>query len=533
MQQVRKLKPAARSRMTAGKRARNRRSAEQMLVELKQRLREISDLTAAGDVLNWDQATYMPEGGAGARGRQRAMLCRLAHERAVAPALGRLIDALAHYGESLPYDSDDASLIRVARREYQKKIKIPPEHVARATAHSSTSYDVWTRARPANDFAAMVPYLERTLDLSREYSSYFAPNKHVADPHIDDADEGMTTASTRKLFSELKRELVPMVHAICEQPAADDSSLRQSFAKAAQFDFALHVAESFGYDLRRGRLDLTHHPFCIRFSAGDVRVTTRVNENDLGDALFSTLHEAGHAMYEQGISAAVDGTPLGQGVSAGVHESQSRLWENVVARSRGFWEHFYPLLQRVFAKQLSSVPLATFHRAINKVARSLIRTDADEVTYNLHIMLRFDLEIKLLGGELRVKDLTEAWHAAMQADLGIAPSNDRDGCLQDAHWYSSYIGGQFQSYTIGNILSAQFYAAALKAHPEIPQEIASGEFVTLRGWLRDNLYRHGRKFAPSDLVERATGTVMQMRPYFEYLCEKYSALYRPPANMSE
>jgi carboxypeptidase Taq len=356
-----------------------------MLVELKQRLREISDLSAAGDVLNWDQATYMPEGGAGARSRQRATLNRLAHERAVEPALGRLIDALTHYGETLPYDSDDASLIRVARRDFQKKIKIPSDHVERATAHCSASYDAWTRARPASDFATMVPYLERTLDLSREYSWYFAPYKHVADPHIDDADEGLTTASIRQLFGELKRQLVPMVCAICEQPAADDSSLRQTFAKTAQFDFALHVAECLGYDLKRGRLDLTHHPFCTRFATGDVRITTCVNENDLGDALFSTLHEAGHAMYEQAVSATLDGTPLGQGVSAGVHESQSRLWENVVGRGRGFWEYFYPRLQRTFAEQLLPVPLAAFHRAINKVARSLIRTDADELTYNLHI----------------------------------------------------------------------------------------------------------------------------------------------------
>src|SRR3974377_1602908 len=356
----RKLKRVPRSRMTAGKLARNRRPAEQMLVELKRRLREISDLNAAGDVLNWDQATYMPEGGAGARGRQRAMLNRLAHERAVAPALGRLIDALARYGETLPYASDDASLIRVARREYQKKIKIPPDHVERATAHSSASYDAWTRARPANDFAAMVPYLERTLDLSREYSSYFAPYRHIADPHIDDADEGMTTASILELFGELRQQLVPVVRSICEQSAPDDSSLRQTFAQAAQLDFALRVVECLGYDLKRGRGDLTHHPFSTRFSAGDVRITTHVNENDLGDAFFSTLHEAGHAMYEQGISASLDGTPLGQGASAGVPESQSRLWENVVARSRGFWEHFYPLLQLIFAEQLSPVPLHAF-----------------------------------------------------------------------------------------------------------------------------------------------------------------------------
>jgi carboxypeptidase Taq len=283
-----------------------------------------------------------------------------------------------------------------------------------------------------------------------------------------------------------------------------------------------------GYDLKRGRLDLTHHPFCTRFSAGDVRITTRIDENELGDALFSTLHEAGHAMYEQGVRAELDGTPLGHGASAGVHESQSRLWENVVGRSRGFWEYFYPSLQRIFAEQLSRVPLAAFHRAINKVARSLIRTDADELTYNLHIILRFDIELKMLKGQLPVRDLPEAWREALQADLGIAPSDDRDGCLQDAHWYSGYIGGRFQSYAIGNILSAQFYGAALKAHPGIPHEVAKGEFATLHTWLRDNLYRHGSKFAPNDIVERATGAVMQMRPYLEYLHEKYSALYQLP-----
>jgi carboxypeptidase Taq len=296
---------------------RNRRSAEQMLAELKRRLREISDLIAAADLLNWDQATYMPEGGAPARGRQRAILNRLAHERSVEPALGRLLDALARYGENLPYDGDDASLIRVARREYQKKIKIPADHIARVTEHWSASYDAWTRARPANDFASLVPFLERTLGLSREYSAYFEPYRHIADPHIDDADEGMTAASIGALFDELKRELVPMVQAICAQRHADDCSLRQPFAKAAQLDFALSVARSLGYDLKRGRLDLTHHPFCSRFSAGDIRITTRVNDDDLGDALFSTLHEAGHAMYEQAVDTALDGTPLGQGVPLG------------------------------------------------------------------------------------------------------------------------------------------------------------------------------------------------------------------------
>jgi carboxypeptidase Taq len=519
---------AARVRRRAKAARPSRRSREDMLAELKARLREIADLRAANAVLSWDQATFMPEGGAAARGRQIAMLSRLAHERSVAPEIGRLIEALIPYGESLPNTCDDACLIRVARREFEKAIKVPAEYVERANAHGSASYQEWTRARPANDFQSMVPYLERTLDLSREYSEFFAPYAHVADPLIDDADEGMTAASVRKLFGELRSGLLPLVDAICDQPQADDSCLRQQFAEGGQLEFARHAAERMGYDFRRGRLDLTHHPFCTKFSAGDVRITTRVNERDLGDALFSTLHEAGHAMYEQAVDPALAGTPLGHGVSAGVHESQSRLWENIVARSRGFWEHFYPLLQRAFAQPLAGVPLETFHRAINKVARSLIRTDADEVTYNLHVMLRFDLELRMLEGRLAVKDLAEAWRAAMQADLRVPPPDDRTGCLQDVHWYSGAIGGAFHSYTIGNILAAQFFAAALQAHPQIPGEIARGEFATLYGWLRDNIYRHGSKFPPNELVRRAAGSAMSMQPYLGYLREKYGGLYRLP-----
>lgn len=512
-----------------GRAAPQRRSPEDMLVELKARLREISDLRAAGAVLGWDQATFMPEAGAPARGRQMAMLSRLAHERSAAPDLGRLIEALIPYAEGLPPAADDACLIRVARRDFERAIKVPADYVARASAHGSASYQEWTRARPANDFKSMVPYLEKTLDLSREYSEFFAPYDHVADPHIDDADEGMRAASVGKLFAELRRGLLPLVDAICAQPEADDSCLRREFASSGQLEFARQAAERIGYDYRRGRLDLTHHPFCTKFSAGDVRITTRVNGRDLGDALFSTLHESGHAMYEQGVDQALAGTPLGHGVSAGVHESQSRLWENIVARSRGFWEHFYPLLQRAFVERLSDVPLDAFHRAINKVARSLIRTDADEVTYNLHVMLRFDLELRMLEGKLAVKDLAQAWRAAMQADLRVAPADDRDGCLQDVHWYSGAIGGAFHSYTIGNILAAQFYAAALRAHPEIPGETARGTFATLHGWLRETIYRHGSKFPPDALVRRATGAAMSMQPYLGYLREKYGALYRLPA----
>jgi carboxypeptidase Taq len=512
------------------KRGRDRRSAETKLAELERRLLEIGDLSSAGAVLGWDQATYMPKGGAPARSRQGATLSRLAHEKLTDPALGKLLDDLAPHAERLPYDSAAASLVRIVRRDFDKATRVPAEFVARWSAFSSASYDAWTRARPANDFATMRPLLEKALDFSRQYADFFAPYAHIADPLIDGPDEGMTTASVLALFKELRAGLVPVVRAIAEQEPADDSCLRGSFPEAAQMEFGLDVIKRFGYDLDRGRLDKTHHPFCTKFSAGDVRITTRVRADNIGEALFSTLHEAGHALYEQGVGADLDGTPLGAGASAGVHESQSRLWENVVGRSRPFWEHFYPRLRDAFPGQFERVPLEAFYRAINKVERSLIRTDADEVTYTLHVMMRFDLELAMLEGRLAVKDLPAAWRERFEEDFGLSPPDDRDGCLQDVHWYAGAVGGGFQGYAIGNILCAQFYAAALAAHPEIPGDMARGEFATLHGWLRDNLYRHGRKFKPDELVERATGGPMCIGPYIAYLRQKYGELYRlPPA----
>jgi carboxypeptidase Taq len=482
-------------------------------------------------VLGWDQATYMPKGGAAARARAGATLSRLLHERFTDPAIGRLLDGLSTFAAREPAESDDAALVRRLRHDYEKAIKVPAEFVARASELGSASYDAWTRARPANDFAAMRPFLEKGLDLSREYARYLGPSDHIADPLIDDGDPGMTVAGVRALFNELRAELVPIVRAITEQPPADDSCLRGHFPEPRQLEFGFKVIERFGYDMDRGRLDKTHHPFVTRFSSGDVRITTRVKEDDIGEALFSTLHEAGHALYEQGVDPAYDGTSLARGVSAGVHESQSRLWENVVGRSRPLWEHFYPQLVDAFPEQFGSVPLETFYRAINKVQRSLIRTDADEVTYNLHVMMRFDLELDLLEGRLKVKDLPEAWRARFEADLGVAPPDDRDGCLQDVHWYSGGIGGAFQGYTIGNILSAQFYAAAVEDHPDIPEAMRRGELGTLRGWLRERLYRHGRKFLPDEIVARATGRPMTIAPYMAYLRAKYGELYTlpPPA----
>jgi carboxypeptidase Taq len=526
---ARRPRSAAATRSGSAGRRSGGQSAEARVAELKRRLLEISDIAFACAVLGWDQATYMPKGGAPARARQGATLSRLVHEKLTDPSLGKLLDGLAAYADGEPADSDDASLIRVVRRDYERAIKVPADFVARSSELSSASYDAWTRARPANDFATMRPFLEKALDFSRAYAEYLGPYDHIADPLIDDPDPGMTAAGVRALFDELRAELVPIVRAIAEQQPADASCLRGHFPEQQQLELGFEIIKRLGYDLDRGRLDKTHHPFCTKFSSGDVRITTRVKEHDLGEALFSMLHETGHALYEQGVDTSLEGTRLGSGTSAGVHESQSRLWENVVGRSRGFWEHFYPQLCAAFPEHFEKVPMETFYRAINKVERSLIRTDADEVTYNLHVMLRFDLELDLLEGRLAVKDLPEAWRARFEADFGMVPPEDRDGCLQDVHWYGGSIGGAFQGYTIGNILSAQFYAAAVEAHPEIAQEMSRGEFGTLHGWLRENLYRHGRKFEPDEIVRRATGRPMTIAPYIAYLRKKYGELYRLPA----
>jgi carboxypeptidase Taq len=505
-------------------------SVEAKLAELRRRLMEISDLGYAVAVLGWDQSTYMPPGGAFERGRQKALLNRLAHERLSDPAVGRLLDDLDAHFAARPGDGDGdvASLLGVTRRSFERALKVPADFVARRSAAGAAAYDAWIRARPANDFDAVVPHLEKAVALSREYAGYFAPSDSIVDPLIARYDEGMTAATVRSLFASLRAQLVPIAQAICDQPLVDDRCLKGPFDEARQLEFSMLAIKAIGYDTNRGRLDKTVHPFCTKFGHGDIRITTRVRLDDLGDALFSCLHEAGHGMYEQGVAAALVGTPLGHGASSGVHESQSRLWENIVGRSLGFWQHFYPALVAMFPDQLGAVPLETFYRAINKVQRSLIRTDADEVTYNLHVMLRFDIETDLIEGRLKVKDLPEAWRARMLADIGVAPPDHRDGCLQDVHWFGGMIGGNFQGYTIGNILGAQFHSAALAAHPEIPGEIARGEFGTLLAWLQQNIYRHGATFEPDDLVRRVTGGEMRIEPYIAYLRAKYGEIYRLP-----
>lgn len=495
------------------------------LDELRLRLREVADLRAAASVLHWDQTTYMPPKGAASRGRHIATLERLAHTAFTDAAIGSLLDDLQPHADSLPPEHPDAALIRVTRRDYERDVRVPADFAAELEEHAAASYAAWIEARPANDFAAVRPVLERTLDLSRQLSNFTPNARHVADPLIDRHDPGMTASEVSDLFARLRARLVPLLRRIAAAGGNDDAPVRRHFPIGAQRDFARRVVSLMGFDFERGRIDDTAHPFMTSFAADDVRITVRADEHFLGEHLFSAMHEAGHALYELGVDPGLEGTPLGDGASSGMHESQSRLWENFVGRGRDFWEGQYGHLQSTFPEQLGAVPLDDFYPAINYVQPSLIRTDADEVTYNLHVMLRFDLELELLDGRLDVRDLPEAWRARYANDLGVEPPDDRDGVLQDVHWFHGTIGGAFQGYTLGNLISAQVFAAARQALPDLPDRIRRGDLTTLHDWLRHSIYRHGRVFTASELVQQVTDAPIGVDALMDHLSRKYGEIY--------
>lgn len=497
---------------------------EKSYQELCERTAELIDLGTAGAVLSWDQQVNMPPGGAEARGRAIATIAKLMHETLINPRNGALLDKLAPMEKTKGYDSDEASIIRLARRGYEKAVKVPPEFTSRMNVLQSECFDVWLKARPANDYALVQPTLDKVFGMCREYADFFPGYEHPLDPLMDNHDYGMKASDIRRIFTGLRKEMVPLVEAITSCEPADDSFLRMNFDADKQLEFGKKAVQDFGYDFNRGRQDMAAHPFTIGISINDVRITTRVHPEYLGSALFGTLHEAGHAMYEQGGDPKYDATVLKGGTSIGVHESQSRLWENIIGRSKPFWEHYYPGLKKEFPKQLGKVPLDKFYKGINKVQKSLIRVEADEVTYNLHVMLRFDFECDLLEGKLTTAELPDAWNDRMEADMGIRPPTDANGVMQDIHWYNGIVG-YFQGYALGNIMSAQFYDAAVKKHPGIPAEIAEGKFSTLHSWLVENIHRHGSKYTANELLERTTGGGLDIGPYMKYLKTKYGELY--------
>ena len=492
---------------------------------LKARLGEIHNLDMIAGLVGWDQQTYMPPGGAEAKASQMATLSRIGHEMFVSDETGRLIEDAAAEIEGMAYDSDEASLVRVIREDYVEQTKLPTELVAELTRQTALAHEVWANARANNTFRSFQPALEKIVELTIRQAEYLGYQDQPYDALLNQYERGITTQQVKSIFDDHKPALVKLIADMrANADAVSDAVLHQPFDVEKQRAFGLDVVQKYGYDLTRGRQDVAVHPFCTHFSRNDVRITTRFNPNWLNPALFGTMHEAGHAMYEQGVAPSLEGTPIGTGTSLGVHESQSRMWENMVGRSKGFWSWALPQLKAVFPDQLGGVDLDTFYKAINKVQPSYIRVEADEATYNLHIMLRFELETQMMAGKINIADLPEEWNDRFEAFFGITPESDTLGVLQDVHWSSGLIG-YFPTYALGNLLAAQYYNQALKAHPTIPDEIASGQFDTLRGWLNTHIHQYGRKFTSEELTRRVTGESIQSRDYIQYLTTKFSDVY--------
>jgi len=489
------------------------------LQELETRLAEISDLSKAAGVLGWDQRVSMPPKGTEARADQLATLGRLIHEKFTDAAIGRLLETLAPLEESEPYDSYAASLVRVTRRDWEKQRRVPVELEEEMTRAAASGHHAWIEARANHDFASFLPYLERNVELKRRYVDCFEWSDSPYTPLLDDYEPGMLTSEVRDVFAVLRPALTELV---ARAPEVDASFLHGDFPAEAQRVFGEQVVGTLGLTDGAWRLDKTAHPFCTSFSNRDVRLTTRYRDDDL-ESIWSTLHEAGHGLYAHGIADELLRTPLGGAPSLGLNESQSRTWENLVGRSRPFWEHWLGPLQETFPG-LRGVDLDAFMRAINRAEPGLIRVDADETTYSLHIILRFELEQQLIEGTVALADLPEIWDARMKELLGVDVPHVGDGVLQDVHWSGGGIG-YFPTYALGNVISLQLWQVVRTAIPDLDAQLAAGNAEQLSGWLRENLYALGRKLTPKETLERLTGSDhLDPAPYLAYLGAKVDSL---------
>jgi len=490
--------------------------------ELKKRLRTIYCLREASALLSWDQETGMPAGAAEARADQIGALSEVSHGLLVADETGSLLEAAS--AEVEDPSGEEAHFVRRAHREYLRETRVPQELVAELASATSRAQGIWVKAKQAGNYALFQPELARVLDLTRQAAGCYGYEEHPYDALLEGYEPGMRTRELRPLFENLRAPLVDLVQRVSQAPQLEDAPLRQHFQVDRQRAYIHRLAAEIGYDFSRGRIDETEHPFCTSFSTRDVRITTAYDEGYLGRALFGTLHETGHALYEQGSPERWVHGPLDGGCSMGVHESQSRLWENLVGRSRAFWVPRYPELVRTFPEQLGNCDLDGFYRAINRVQPSLVRVEADEVTYNLHIMLRFELELALLEGSLEPAGVPEAWNAAMKDYLGLEPPHDGLGCLQDVHW-SLGLFGYFPTYTLGNLLAAQIWEAIHQDLPSLDEDLAQGNLDGLRAWLHERIHVLGARLLPKELIRQATGRDLEAGPFIAYLEGKFGALY--------
>jgi carboxypeptidase Taq len=488
-------------------------------VQLRERLGHFWDVVKLTGLAGWDQQTMMPPAGASVRAYQLATGAKLVHDLMVADELGDLLEELRPYEESLDYDSDEASLIRWTRRDRDKELRVPAELREEESRAAAEAFPVWVKARRTSDFALFRPYLERNVELRRRYAQCFEVEE-LYDALLDDFEPGMKTEEVRTVFERLKEGLVPLIAEASAQEI-DDSMLRGHFPIEAQKELELVLLGSFGFREDSWRIDRVEHPFATSMGTSDIRMTTNYSEDEFN--VFAPLHEGGHALYEHNVDPALERTPLCRGVSLALHESQSRLFENLVGRSLPFWRWGYPHVRRLFPEQFGGVALEAFHRAINKVQPSLIRIEADEATYSLHIILRFELEQDLIDGSVAVADLPRVWNERMDEYLGVEVPDDAHGVLQDIHWSRGTIG-YFPTYALGNVISVQIWEKVLEGVPDLDEHLERGELRPLTAWLRERLWRHGRKFTPQETLERVVGGGLDPEPYLRYLNGKLAAL---------
>lgn len=499
--------------------------ADKAYDELIRRVREEGLLTTVEALLEWDEETYMPSGGVENRSEQLALIAGLLHERGTDPRIGDLLAEVE--GSELLADpmSPAAVNVRVLRREYDRSILVPRplvEQVARTTALAQKA---WASARAASRFALFRPWLEKIVELKRAEAECVGYENEPYDALIEDHEPGLNSAVVARLFDALQRELVPLAARIAGARLRPDAGLlRRHFPRDRQQAFGARVAAAVGFDFGRGRLDLAVHPSCTGIGHGDCRITARFDDRDFASGVLTILHEVGHGLYEQGLDSRHYGTPMGEALSVGMDESQARFWENRVGRSRGFWEHFYPRAQELFPESLDDVRGEDFFFAVNRVTPSLIRVNADEVTYNLHVLVRFELERALVSGDLRADDLPTAWNEAYGRSIGVVPGSDADGCLQDGHWADGLLG-YFPTYTLGDVFAAQLFARAEEELGDLGEQFAAGEFGTLVRWLAERVYRQGARYPSARLIEVVTGSPPDHRPLVAALTAKYAALY--------
>lgn len=500
-------------------------NAPEAYAELVRSLKETETLESVNSILSWDEETYMPQKGAEHRAAQSAMLAGMVHERFTAPRIGELLDIVGGSELAANPEGDAAAIVRETRREYDREKKLPVALVEEMTRTRILAHQAWVDARAKKEYAVFLPWLTKTIDLQRQAANCYGYTGHIYNALLDAYEPGETTDNIARVFESLRGPLVELVGKIMDSgKKAPLELLQRKFAVGAQEKFAKAAATKIGFDFSAGRLDLTAHPFCATIGPGDCRLTTRYNEHDFSDGFFSVLHEAGHGLYEQGLPAGHFGTPLGEAVSLGIHESQSRMWENLVGRGRAFWQHFLPKAKSAFRSVLKDVELDQWLFAINSVQPSLIRTEADETTYNLHVLLRFELEQSMLTGDLAPADIPAAWNERMAKYLGIKVPDDSQGALQDVHWSHGSIG-YFPTYTLGNLCAAQFYEQAKQEIPGLEDGFARGNFAPLLTWLREKIHRHGRRYTARQLIHRVTGKGLSSEPLLRHLSSKAAELY--------